>query len=207
MWSGAGENEKGIYKLLSWLGSVIDFLNSNNGIITAVATVILAGITGWYVHLMRRYVQLTQENVQLTQEMVEGSYKPEVVLRLLTIGTRPVEVASKHFMDKPAIILSVKNVGPGIAYKIKFEGDFSVNPYKIGNSLKKINFLVNGLDQLFPGEERKSNSNFTGGLSDDPSQLRIKFTGTWEDFKGKEHRKDFYLNFAGTELPPEVSND
>lgn len=180
--------------MLSWLGSVIDFLNSNNGIITAIATVILAAITGWYVYLMRRYVQLTQE-------MVENSYKSEVVLRLLTIGPRQVEVTRNHFMDKPAIILSVKNMGPGVAYKIKFEWDPSIDPCKIGYSPKKINFLMNGVDQLAPGEERRSNGNFTGGLSDDPSQLRIKFTGTWEDFKGKKHRKDFYLDFSDPELP------
>ena len=67
----------------SWLDSVINFLNSNNGIITALATALLAYITWRYVRLMKTYVQLTQENVQLTQEIVENSYKPEVVVRLL----------------------------------------------------------------------------------------------------------------------------
>lgn len=186
----------------SWLDSIINFLNSNNGIITALATALLAYITWRYVRLMKTYVQLTQENVQLTQEMVENSYKPEVVLRLLTTGTRMVEVTPNHFRHKPVIILSAKNMGPGVAYKIEFEGDLSFDPYKIGYSLKKINFLSNGIDQLVPGEERRSNGKFTAGLSDDPSQLRIKFTGTWEDLKGKKDSKDFYLDFADPELPP-----
>ena len=178
----------------SWFDSIINFLNTNNGTITALATVLLAYITWRYVCLMKTYVQLTQE-------IVENSYKPEVVLRLLTVGTRTVEVAPNHLMDKPTIILSLKNVGPGVARNIKFEGDLSINPYKIGYSLEKINFLMNGVNQLAPGDEKRSNGNFTGGLSDDPNELRITVTGTWEDFKGKEHRRDFYLDFADPELP------
>lgn len=184
-----------------WLESVIDFLNSNNGMITALATVVLAVITGVYVYLMGRYVRLTQENVQLTQEMVESSYKPEVVLRLLYNRPTSVRVAPTETNQKPMITLSVKNVGPGVAYKIKFEGDLSFKPYEKGATLKSVNFLVNGIDQLISGEERRSNNYFIGDPSGDLNRLRIKVTGTWEDFKGKEHRKDFYLNFADPELP------
>ena len=98
--------------IISWLTAFIEFLNSNNGIITALATALLAYITWRYVRLMKTYVQLTQE-------MVENSYRPEVVVRLLRSGTRSVEIEPAYTMDKPIIILSVKNVGPGIAYKIK----------------------------------------------------------------------------------------
>ena len=185
----------------SWLDSVINFLNDNGGAITALATALLAYITWRYVRLMKTYVQLTQENVQLTQEIVENSYKPEVVVRLLRSGTRSVEIERAHNTDKPAITLSVKNVGPGIAYKIKFQVDLSFQPYKSEYSLKSINFLRNGIDQLVSGEERRSIHDFIGDPSGDPNQLQITVTGTWEDFKGKKHCKDFYLNFADPELP------
>ena len=109
----------------SWLDAVINFLNLNNGIITAFATVLLAYITWRYVRLMKTYVQLTQENVRLTQEMVENTYKPEVVVRLLREGVRTVQTAPTEWTDKRTMILSIKNVGPGVARKIKFEGDFS----------------------------------------------------------------------------------
>ena len=75
--------------IISWLTAFIGFLNSNNGIITARATVLLAYIIWRYVRLMKTYVQLTQENVQLTQEIVENSYKPEVVARLYMKGNEP----------------------------------------------------------------------------------------------------------------------
>ena len=188
--------------IISWLAAFIEFLNSNNGIITALATALLAYITWRYVRLMKTYVQLTQENVQLTQEMVENSYKPEVVLRLLRSGTRSVEIEPAYTMDKPTIILSVKNIGPGVAYKIKFQADLSFQPYKSEYSLKSINFLRNGIDQLVLGEERRSIHNFIGDPSGDPNQLQVTVTGTWEDLKGKKHHKDFYLNFADPELPP-----
>ena len=186
----------------SWFDSIINFLNTNNGTITALATALLAYITWRYVRLMKTYVQLTEKNVQLTQETVENSYKPEIVLRLLRKGVRNVQIAPTEYTEKPTVIIGVKNVGPGVAYKIKFEGDFSFQPHADDSPLKSINFLMNGIDQLFPGEERRSNNYFTGDPSGDPNQLQSTVTGTWEDLKGKKHREDFNLNFVASELPP-----
>lgn len=186
----------------SWLVSVINFLNDNSGAITALATVLLAYITWRYVKLMKTYVQLTQENVQMTQEMVENSYKPEVVVRLLREGVRSVQIAATEYTDKPTMILSIKNVGPGVAHKIKFEGEFSFRSYKDDEPLKSINFLANGIDRLAPSEERRSNTVFTGDSSGDPNQSQVMIVGTWEDVKGKKYCEDFYLNFADSELPP-----
>ena len=183
----------------SWLDAVINFLNLNNGIITAFATVLLAYITWRYVRLMKTYVQLTQENVRLTQEMVENAYKPEVVVRLLREGVRTVQTAPTEWTDKRTMILSIKNVGPGVARKIKFEGDFSFRSYGGALPLQSINFLANGIDRLIPSEERRSNSFITGDPSDDPNHT---ITGTWEDLKGKKYCEDFCLNFADSELPP-----
>ena len=125
----------------SWLDSTINFLNENNGIITAIATTLLAYITWRYVRLMKKYVQLTQENVRLTRDMQEASYKPEVVVRLLRKGVRSVQVAPTEITHNPTVILSVKNVGPGVARKIKFQGDLSVQSYKGEDPLESINFL------------------------------------------------------------------
>ena len=183
----------------SWLDAVINFLNLNNGIITAFATVLLAYITWRYVRLMKTYVQLTQENVRLTQEMVENAYKPEVVVRLLCEGVRTVQTAPTEWTDKRTMILSIKNVGPGVARKIKFEGNFSFQSYEGDLPLKSINFLESGIDRLVPSEERRSNSFLTGDPSDDPNHT---ITGTWEDLKGKKYCEDFCLNFADPELPP-----
>ena len=159
-----------------------------SAIVSTAATVVLAILTGKY--------------VRLTQQMVEGAYKPEVVVRLLHEGVRTVQTAPTEFTDKRTIILSIKNVGPGVARKIKFEGDFSFRSYGGDLPLKSINFLANGIDQLVPGEERRSNSFLTGDPSADPNQLQVTITGTWEDLKGKKYCEDFCLNFADSELPP-----
>ena len=174
--------------VISWLMAFIEFLNSNNGIITALATALLAYITWRYVRLMKTYVQLTEKNVQLTQEMVENSYKPEVVVRLLHEGIQTVQTAPTQRTDKRTIIISVKNVGPGVARNIKFEGDFSFRSYGGDLPLKSINFLANGIERLVPGEERRSNSFLTGDPSDDPNHT---ITGTWEDLKGKNEVPTF----------------
>ena len=76
-----------------------------SAIVSTAATVVLAILTGKY--------------VRLTQQMVEGAYKPEVVVRLLHEGVRTVQTAPTEFTDKRTIILSIKNVGPGVARKIK----------------------------------------------------------------------------------------
>ena len=142
---------------------------------------------------------ITWRYVRLTQEMLENSYRPEVVVRLLYEGVRTVQTAPTERTGKRTMILSIKNVGPGVARKIKFEGDFSFRSYGGDLPLKSINFLENGIDRLVPSEERRSNSFLTGNPSDDPNHT---ITGTWEDLKGKKYCEDFCLNFADSELPP-----
>ena len=54
--------------LIDSLGSVIKHLNSNSGLIAAIATVVLVGITWRY--------------VQLTDSLLKATYKPQVVVSL-----------------------------------------------------------------------------------------------------------------------------
>ena len=188
--------------IISWLTAFIGFLNSNNGIITALATALLAYITWRYVRLMKIYVQLTQENVQLTQEIVESSYRPEVVICLLYKDTTNVRIGPTEYRGASMLILSLKNLGPGVARKVKFEGDLSFSPYEDRFPISSVSFLKNGIDRLVPGEERRSDQYFIADPSGDPNQLQVTITGTWEDLKGKEYCEDFRLNFADAELPP-----
>ena len=69
------------------LGSAIDFLNENSGAITAIATLILVGITGWYVYL--------------TRQMLKVSNTPVIRMFLHASGY--------------AIFLCVENIGTGFA--------------------------------------------------------------------------------------------
>ena len=157
-------------------------------LITAAATVVLAIIT-------RRYVRLTRE-------MLEASYKPEVVIRLLHRNVATIKVAATEYTDGAVISLSVKNIGPGVARKIEFEGDLSFCPCEYGSRLRDIYFLVNGIDRLAPGEEKRVDKGFVVNQSRDPNQLQTTIRGTWEDSKKKKHYEDFNLNFADPDLPP-----
>lgn len=158
-----------------------------SAVVTACATLVLAVVT-------KRYVRLTRE-------MLEASYKPEVVIRLLSRGVTNIKVAATESTSGPIIALSVKNVGTGIARKIEFEGDFSLCPCAHGNCLRDIYFLVNGIDCLAQGEEKESECVFAVNQSGDPNQLQTTIRGTWEDSRGKEHSEDFLLNFTDPDLP------
>ena len=180
----------------SWLDTVINFLNSNNGIITAFATVLLAYIT-W------RYVRLTRKYVSLTQEMLENTYRPEIDLRLLNTGKvypRKVGVG----VGKAALLnLSAKNIGPGVARKVEFKGhdSFNPDPDSVGNfPLQRVYFLREKRDRLLPGDELKSKDNLLGYKFDmapsDLNKFQVTIIGTWEDSKGKKYCDEFPLNFA-----------
>ena len=159
-----------------------------SALITAIATIVLAIVTRLY--------------IRLTREMLDASYKPEVVIRLLHKHVATIPVAATEYTDGAVISLSVKNVGPGVARKIEFEGDLSFCPCEYGSRLRDIYFLVNGIDRLAPGEEKRSDKGFVVNQSGDPNQLQTTITGTWEDSKGMKYSGDFNLNFADPDLPP-----
>ena len=84
----------------TWLDSIFNFLNENSGAITVFTTIVLAGITFWY--------------VLVTKDILKATNKPEVILFL-----RP---------NEREINLCVQNIGAGYASNIKFTGDLSFKP-------------------------------------------------------------------------------
>ena len=173
-----------------------DWIIAGSAFITAGATIVLAFIT-------RRYVRLTREYVSLTQEMLENTYRPEIDLRLLnTRKVYPREVGVG--MGKAALlILSAKNIGPGVARKVEFKGHESFNPEpdRVGYfPLRRVYFLEEKSNRLLPGEELKSKDNLLGYkfdmASSDLNKFQVTITGTWEDAKGKKYCDEFPLNFA-----------
>ena len=164
-------------------------------IVIAAAAVATAGATIVLAIVTRKYVRLTRE-------MLEASYKPEVIVRLLGRGVTSVPVAPTEYTQRPILILSVKNVGSGVAHKIKFEADLDFAPSEDRDPLGSVYFLRNGIEQLAPGEERiASNNTFVGNPSRDRNQLQTTIRGTWEDPKGTEYSGDFHLDFTDPNLP------
>ena len=114
---------------MSWLASIITFLNDNNGAITALATVILVIITWRY--------------VQLTKQMLKAANTP--IVRLFLHGSR-------H-----SFTLCVQNIGTGFARDIKFTGDLSFKTLNFigerGVPLEELHPLNNGIEYLGPGHK------------------------------------------------------
>ena len=125
-----------------------DWIVAASAFITAGATVVLAIITWRY--------------VRLTRKMLENSYKPEIVLRLLrTSRTHTYKEGTETWINP--LIVEAKNIGPGVARKVTFEGHRAFNPHKIDEPpLKRVYFLNDGIDRLLPGDERKSDANLPG---------------------------------------------
>ena len=78
---------------------MIEWLTLITGAIVAIATAVLAYIT-W-------------RHVRLTRETLKATYKPEIIVRLLRGN---LYVHNEYFADYE-IILSIKNVGTGVARK------------------------------------------------------------------------------------------
>ena len=158
---------------------------AGSAFITAIATGVLVYITWRY--------------VRLTREMLEISYRPEVVVRLLRTG----ETYLHDKVKNPLLTVHLKNVGPGVARNVKFEKYLSFNPIpdEIDEPLlKRVYFFNSVIDRLVPGEELRS-IDLPGFPPSDPNKFQVTITGTWEDLKGKKYCEDFHLNFADPNLP------
>lgn len=164
---------------------MIGWLTLITGIIVALATVALAYIT-W-------------QHVLLTRQTLKAAYKPEVIVRLLRGN---LHIDNQNFGDYE-IILCVKNVGPGVAYEIKFgdRDNLSFAPYG-DEPLENVNFLKYGIDLLPPGDERRHNKPIVPNPRGDLNQLQVTINVSYKDSDGTKYCKPFPLNFAESDLPP-----
>ena len=115
---------------MTLLKEIVDFLNHNNGTITAIATVVLAVITFWY--------------VWLTRKILKANNQPEILVYLF-----PSEGYSYQ------INLYIQNIGTGFASDITFSGNFSSIPQNsfLNIPLQELSVFKNGIDYLGPGKK------------------------------------------------------
>ena len=155
---------------MSWLESVNNFLNANNGTITAIATVILAIITFWY--------------ARLTREMLKASNKPEILVSLVP-----------HEIYTNTIYLCVQNIGTGFATDIKLTSAPSFTPRLPGNrSLEEFGIFKQGINYLGPGNKVQIFLFWTADLPELPTQS-LTITVNYKDCKPK-NGIEFPLDFT-----------
>jgi len=104
---------------------IINWLNTNDGAIIGIATVVLVGITGYYAYL--------------TWRMLKANNTPEIAVSL-----RP------HEAHVNAVMLCIENIGTVAARSLQFATDPSFVP-GLDRPLEKIGFLENGIAFFEPG--------------------------------------------------------
>ena len=175
-----------INNIINTLGSIIGYLNSNSGLIAAIATVVLVGITWRY--------------VRLTDSLLKATYKPQIVVSLRTYRGGRTDWYRQG--------ICVTNAGSGVARKIEFEGDLSFSTGD-GIPLDTIDFIRDGIDALAPGDERTRNitrDRYRGNESDrsietDRPFPHVLVAVTYKDVLGKNYDDKFTLNFNDVSIP------
>ena len=169
---------------------IIDFLNKNDGAIIAIATLVLAGITLWY-------VIETMKTRRITQEMLSISNTPDVRVFLGNING----VGTVYTID-----LCIQNIGTGFAYDLKFTGDFHrIHPMASKTSLAEYDTIKDGISYLGPGKfipillyinYKKSD------LPDPPINGEVNY----RDSANTEYNARFCLDFEKLEGYPQLEN-
>ena len=156
--------------------SIITFLNDNSGAITAGATVILVGITGWY--------------VCLTKDILKSTNKPQVILFL--------------YYEGGDISLCVQNIGTGYASDITFDGDlFSFKPMRLSRNpsnkaLRELEPFKSGINYLGPGYKIETLL-CSGAQADRVPEKSLNAIASYKDSTGNEDNKTFTFEFGNWE--------
>ena len=162
---------------------MIDWLNDNNGTLIVITIFLFVLITGWYIHS--------------TKQLLKALCKPEIVVYL-----RASEVV-KYRSRAPAYMVQccVKNIGAGVARKIRFGGDLAVKDdlFIKGSLLKSVSFFEDGIDALVQGDERTCQASYEEQC--ESRKLRLTVTAVYQDSIGNSFEGKFPLNFRDPTLP------
>ena len=147
--------------------NLISWLNANSGAITAIATLILVGITGWYVYLTRQ---------------------------MLKVANTPVIRMFLH-AHRHSISLCVENIGTGFARNIQFTGDLSFKPTSWNDNdrdkpLKELEPFKSGIPYLGAGHKQERIISSTGEFGNSHKQA-FDIIVTYNDLGIAKEKKTF----------------
>ena len=122
---------------IEWLNNNSGAMAGMSGIIIAVATIVLAVLTGMYVRLTRR--------------ILKSMSIPEIVVGIRWAQEKKNESGFHNY----SVRICVKNVGQSIARNVRFDFDSSFCPFgDFGIAFKNIAILESGVPALEPGHEK-----------------------------------------------------
>ena len=152
---------------------IIDWLNTNSGVIIAIATVVLVGVIGYYTYL--------------TWRLLKANNAPEIAISL-----RPHE-AHIH-----CVMLCIENIGTGSARDIQFQTDLSFKPDG-ERALEEVGFLKNGIDYLGPGQKKEHFLVSVIGKLNELKETPLDIGVTYADSVKSTHQRAFHLDFGENE--------
>ena len=158
--------------------------------LTFITTLILAGITLWY-------VILTRKMVKISQEMLKISNTPEVQVFL----TPRIQAFELQTLD-----LCIQNIGTGFAFDIKFTGNFtSFHSEFDERSLADWDIMKKGISHLGP-EKRYQRPIYWLTYPEKLPEEILTINITYKDSAKKEQGKTFRLNFKKVESYPQMGD-
>lgn len=149
---------------------IIDWLNTYNGVIIGVATVVLVGITGIYVYL--------------TWRLLKANNTPEIAISLCP-----------HEAYLPCIMLCIENIGTGAARNIQFQTDLSFKPDG-DRALEELGLLRDGIDYLGPGQKIEHFLVSVLGKLEDLKKTPFEISVTYTDSVKRTYQRAFHLDFG-----------
>lgn len=152
----------------------IDWLNSNNGFIQAITTLLLVLITAYY-------AWQTKRTVQLMSETKEENNRPRIAI---FISQREDWL---NFIE-----LVVGNYGNGIAREISFKVDGDLTLFNDKEKLSEIEIIKNGLPTLVPQQIIKIPLLSLIGRVDDLKNKNITISLNYKDHSFKHIYSDKY---------------
>lgn len=180
---------------------IIDWLNSNSGIIIIFTIVVLIIIIGWYVYSRRRPLKTANESENISRSV--SAEKPEIVAFL-----RP------HSSSVQCLMLCIENIGTGPAYNIQFgTGTSATAPFITTSSnlgdvglLKKNNFLQKGIGCFGAGQ--KIEQFLISLIGELPEELKqpLQISVTYTDSLNYTYENRYALDFGDFESLIQISS-
>ena len=172
-------------EIINWLNSTSGAITGIAAMITALATVVLVGITGFYAWVTKK---MLEENRQMRID----AQKPEIAIYLRLEKEDIIPGGQKITVMN----LYVDNIGMGPALEVTFDTDLSFG--LPGNrSLEDVPFLQYGIRFLPPRQNRKyqlGHEWYTNNQFDELMQKQFEIKVTYKDSRGKKYKEYFYLN-------------
>lgn len=159
-----------------------------NGLIIALATIALVGVTIYY-------ARVTKKILKASEQMRLDAQKPRIAVYL---GFKKEITETTSRAKYPAMYLYIENIGMGPAYDVHFDTHPDLKLFD-NRSLGEIGFIARGIRYLPPRQKRKIRLAYQASQGTRPEHLmqeQLEITVTYKGIRNKECKRCFCLIFG-----------